>query len=276
MRYFLSGLTVIALLISSPVGAQEPEDFLVTASSTSGTVGGSADVSFFFSNASAEGLAGYQFGVCHDASRLDVTADEIDLGAAIADLSFTFELREVYADAELGGPGWTGAGLFNVITMAELPPGDLDEIYVATYSLLETGVATVEWCETLGLPAVANRLVYVSESGEAAELAPLEADGEIRVDAQFRRGDVDGNGVVEPIVDTLFLLDWAFIDGPGPGCLSAADVNDDGGISATGDAIYLLSFGFSGGAPPPAPGSTECGGDERLDDLGCLDSATCE
>ena len=61
----------------------------------------------------------------------------------------------------------------------------------------------------------------------------------------FIRGDVDGNGVTDGAVDTLFLLNWLFADGDEAALIS--------------DAVYLIFWAFAGGTQPPAPGPVQCG-----------------
>ena len=75
----------------------------------------------------------------------------------------------------------------------------------------------------------------------------------------FVRGDVDGDGTTNPILDSIALLEWGFVSGSPPPCMAAADADGSGGVSPLSDPIYLLEFGFNGGPPPPAPGPDECG-----------------
>ena len=87
---------------------------------------------------------------------------------------------------------------------------------------------------------------------------------------EFLRGDVNGDGSVNAIVDSVFLLFYQFLDGPAPPCLDAADVDDDGTINGLADALFLLGWGHMPGAsPPPAPGPFDCGPDPTRDPLGC-------
>ena len=91
----------------------------------------------------------------------------------------------------------------------------------------------------------------------------------------FRRGDCDGDGIVSPLVDSLFLLLWEFVGGLEPMCLDAADVDDDGEVLALVDTLSLLLFGFSGGEAPPDPGPDVCGVDPTDDDVTCEEDSTC-
>jgi len=71
----------------------------------------------------------------------------------------------------------------------------------------------------------------------------------------FIRGDCDGDGVAGgSVTDVIFLLDFNFLGGERPPCLSACDANGDGWLlGEVTDAIYLLWYSFLGGPPPPAP-----------------------
>ena len=87
----------------------------------------------------------------------------------------------------------------------------------------------------------------------------------------FRRGDMNGDGVVFPITDVIYLLAYAFTGGDAPQCLDAADADDDGYLIVFVDVVYLLNFGFNGGPPPPWPFSS-CGSEPLgEDDLDCAE-----
>ena len=85
----------------------------------------------------------------------------------------------------------------------------------------------------------------------------------------FIRIDANGDGVVNFLVDALFLLDYLFVLGaPVVECLDAADVTDDGIVNLQ-DPIWALNYGFvPGGALPPAP-FPSCGFDPTDDALEC-------
>jgi len=86
--------------------------------------------------------------------------------------------------------------------------------------------------------------------------------------ATFRRGDADGNQVVN-LSDAVTTLDRLFRGGSALPCDDAADTDDSGGIDLT-DAVHTLNHLFLGGPAPPAPGPDECGADPtEADDLGC-------
>ncbi len=93
---------------------------------------------------------------------------------------------------------------------------------------------------------------------------------------EFRRGDVDGNGVTSVLVDSLSLLEWGFTAGSTPACLDAADVDDNGTVSVLVDALGLLQWGFTAGTAPPSPGPARCGLDSTDDDVNCDAYGECD
>lgn len=91
--------------------------------------------------------------------------------------------------------------------------------------------------------------------------------------APFRRGDADGDGCVDALLDTTHIFRFLFPSGGPPAtidCLEAADANDDGMINSA-DGIALLQWGFPSGPPIPlpAPGPSICGPDPTPSSLGC-------
>ena len=86
----------------------------------------------------------------------------------------------------------------------------------------------------------------------------------------FRRGDVNQDGQVG-VSDVVYLLAYGFIPGsPAPDCLDAADVDDNGVAEPLVDAIVLLQALFVPGSPPiPAPSPT-CGVDPTADSMTCF------
>ena len=91
---------------------------------------------------------------------------------------------------------------------------------------------------------------------------------EITVAACFRRGDADGNEVVN-LSDAVTTLDRLLRAGPALPCNDAADSDDSGGLDLT-DAVHTLHHLFVGGPAPPAPGPDACGEDPTAaDELGC-------
>ncbi len=94
----------------------------------------------------------------------------------------------------------------------------------------------------------------------------------------FRRGDVNGNGVLD-ISDPILNLDFQFLGNYIPDCLDACDFDDNGKVEIT-DPIANLAHQFAGTAPPFPPGPDRCGFDPTTDDpfereLDCKPQPTC-
>ncbi len=120
-------------------------------------------------------------------------------------------------------------------------------------------VGRVRWSET----TIAGPITFVLVSFERGDLAPV-----------FRRGDVDGNGVLE-IADAIVELQWLFLGAEPPACLDAADANDDGENNIS-DPITALSYLFLGARNIPAPGPETCGEDPTDDTITeCKTAQTC-
>jgi len=83
---------------------------------------------------------------------------------------------------------------------------------------------------------------------------------------RFRRGDADGNGLVD-ITDPISVLGCLFLGSPCSRCPDADDANDDGRLDLS-DSVYSLAFLFLGGRVIPAPGPFACGLDDTADALG--------
>ena len=83
---------------------------------------------------------------------------------------------------------------------------------------------------------------------------------------QFLRGDANADGDID-IGDAISLLQFAFVGGPEPYCLDAADGNDDGKINLA-DVVAIFAYLF--GEPPlSATISGRCSTDRTEDILDC-------
>ena len=94
---------------------------------------------------------------------------------------------------------------------------------------------------------------------------------------QYIRGDVDGNGTVNFLVDALRLLSFGFIPGtPVPPCMATADLDGNRSLNALVDGLFALNAGFVPGSPlPPAP-FPGCGNDPNgFAIFGCLNPPPC-
>jgi hypothetical protein len=120
---------------------------------------------------------------------------------------------------------------------------------------------------------VLNLVTYGGSLYRAAvEAKTLRACGSPSVDARFRRGDVDGNGILN-ITDPIVSLGYQFLGQGTPSCLKALDADDNGKIQIT-DPILALGYLFLGGRPPAAP-FPDCGLDPTGDDLSCRGQEGC-
>jgi hypothetical protein len=88
--------------------------------------------------------------------------------------------------------------------------------------------------------------------------------------AEFRRGDVDGDGRVN-LTDAVRTLNYLFQGTTELECLDAADTNDSAAVNIT-DPIATLGFLFLGAPAPAPPGPSDCGQDPTGDDLPACES----
>jgi len=106
---------------------------------------------------------------------------------------------------------------------------------------------------------------------QPAEFVIFRVVKERATPVRFRRGDSNGDGVVD-ISDAIGLLGFLFLGDDAPPCPDAADAVDEGEPSISA-AIFILSFLFQGGRPMPQP-FPDCGEDPSGDALGeCEDPA---
>jgi hypothetical protein len=140
-------------------------------------------------------------------------------------------------------------------------------------------LAPREWVDLgpEGLALVLPEIKLEAALGRAyVEVVTSEPNGTIRAELEeedgspegaFRRGDADGNGLVDQR-DAEFILEHLHRDGMPPPCPDAADTNDDGQIDVT-DAQWILAY-LDGRIAIPAPGPVECGPDLTPDGLSSL------
>ena len=117
----------------------------------------------------------------------------------------------------------------------------------------------------LRAPAIpGDHAIEVLAGGERIHAGALSIEvGEGR----FRRGDVDGDGVVI-LTDAIRILGHLFRSESAPRCLDAADTDDSGAVDIT-DAIFLLQILFQGLGPLSYPGGATPGPDAGIDELPC-------
>ena len=137
---------------------------------------------------------------------------------------------------------------------------------LATY---ESGVVTVD---PFLLPLIDIEISTTFE--ECFEQGFHFVTADVHVDIAFLRGDANGDGAFDGLLDSIFLLSYGFLAGQQPPCLAAADTNDDGIVNPLQDAILMLSYAFVPGTAPPPPPFPECAFAE-ICPLGCDDPGPC-
>ena len=219
------------------------------------------------------GLTFWSLSICHNMAGnnlVEIVLDSVQVGAATAMVN-DGDGPDFFAPNYFPGEGWTVGVVVNLLDQDNLPPGLNLELHTAVYDILAPGEATLQHC-TLGNPPA--QTILVNENGDT--IYPVTQEGFINPNPprSFIRGDVDGNGIVNVLVDSLLLLAFQFIGGPAPPCLEAADGDGNSVLNGLVDSLYILAHGFLGGPPPPAP-YPECGPDpEPAASLGC-ESSSC-
>jgi hypothetical protein len=66
------------------------------------------------------------------------------------------------------------------------------------------------------------------------------------------RGDFNGDGIENNILDLTFIIDDIFRGGPAAACPAESDLNGDGILANILDLTYIIDDIFRGG-PPPGP-----------------------
>ena len=93
-------------------------------------------------------------------------------------------------------------------------------------------------------------LYELSMDHDASDIATV--DGCLFDGPAYQRGDFNLSGSVS-LVDALDLLEWGFNAGLAPRCENSADFNGDEVLTPIVDALYLLNYLFLGEDPPPYP-----------------------
>lgn len=178
----------LVIVLASPALAQDP-DYGLSIEDESGDVGGMRGVRVWLRN-DGESVEGYQFDVCHDGF-VAIDVDGIELGAGMAGIAL--DTHVVSAEDE----GWSVSATLSAGTPLE--PDPLSELYVATYELVEIGLASLTFCGTYAEPRVV---------AGGLEIEPETTDGSIDVVPvrEFLRGDANGDGRVDPLIDGMFMM----------------------------------------------------------------------
>ncbi len=89
---------------------------------------------------------------------------------------------------------------------------------------------------------------------QTPQVAAQDSAGIVPTIGNFVRGDANGDFQVD-ISDPIWVLNYLFLGGDHPPCLTAADANDDGDVDLTDVITSITSLFLSGGPlPPPGPG----------------------
>ncbi|MEM7165634.1 MAG: hypothetical protein AAF581_09220 [Planctomycetota bacterium] len=198
-------------------------------------------------------LLGWSYGVCSDATLVTV-AGVVD-GFTSATVSHggppAFNAIDISPNP---GTGFT-VGVVVDFATATLSPGTGYELNVATYDLnpaVQNATASLDFCDTLSTPTVQTLVVELG----GAPVVPVQTSGSIAITSlaatEFIRADVDGNGGVN-LVDAILLAQALFQTGTPLACEAAGDVDDNGILDPLPDLLALLAYLFQGGSPPPPP-----------------------
>ena len=265
----LSTLVLILTLAgNTSLDAQPNPNYTLHIPDQVGTPGETIEVPILLDFDGDFDIAGWQYGVCHDASRINIL--DVFMGATTQIVRGGNPPDFYVAQAFLGEGFHTGVVINLSLPFINLPPGENYELNTATYRLVGPQGEKTElvFCDTIGNPVVATFII----TPQGTTLVPTQEPSNIQIDlSMFLRGDADGNASFNGLADGLYALRFQFLAGsPPPPCMDAADANDDGSFSGIVDGIYCLNFQFVGGSPPPpSPGPFVCGPDATNDPLEC-------
>ena len=265
----ISGSVALWLVFfAGMVRGQPHPDYKFILTDAQGPQGSEQMVKVFFDNPNAtENIQGWSYGICNDPTELEVLAE------FQGDTVMAFnggDGPDFYAVAFF--PNGHTLGVVICLTGCEvLPPGSMYDFQNVFYNLVgPTGtLAVIEFCATLGGP-IMTQVIVVPESGQT--IVPSTLGGQIAITGTlaFRRGDVDSDSDVD-LFDGVRLALALFFDGFPLTCEDAADIDDDGVLNPLGDVLFLLNYLFLSGPPVPAPEpfAPDCGPDPTDDDLKC-------
>ena len=126
----------------------------------------------------------------------------------------------------------------------------------------------INYCEYIYTVSAVNSCGNESDASDEISVTPYFPGV-----GPFIRGDSNGDGTIN-ISDPSATLNWLFLGGGDPPCLSSTDANKDGSINIS-DPTYTLRFLFLGGAAHPIPISCKYSADIGDVNLGC-ETETCE
>ncbi len=202
--------------------------------------------------------------------QVDVRAENLDGGAAVADVKFTYILipPQVQAFTPLEGStlGGTTVELAGTNFLAGL------RVWFGTAESASVTVVSPTLARAVTPAGTGQVAVRVENTnGGTATAATQYTYVEVPVGTNFIRGDANADGKID-ISDAIKILGYLFALG-NVQCLDALDVNDDGNVNIA-DAINLLGYNFAQGAPPLPP-FEECGLDPSNDTVDCAAFTAC-
>lgn len=208
-----------------------------------------------------------------DVDGLDIT---IDLGPIVTNGDGGIEFFTTNMD-NLAGFG-TCAAIFDLsppFLSQTLAPGGPRTIARYTFSsvndpLLVGTSVNIDLENNVGSPPL-NNVVTVNGQSVFPALTPATIDF---VDVPtFVRGDPNSDSISN-IADSVFIVNYLFLQGASPQCLLSADSNADLVIDIS-DIIFLLFWQFNNGPQPPFP-YPACGNDQNpFGALTCLNYPHC-
>jgi len=180
--YTQEGDFTVTLVVTGPGGTASssctecihvtvPPDYLLRASDAAIQETGSGTVSFSLDN-NGEEIQAWSFGVCHDSSFLNII--EVNDGADIALMnngsSPDFNIVQIHPD------GFTVGVVISFTSSFALGLGFGYELNVGTYEGLAVGTTPIDFCNTLGTPAIGTVIVVDAES-----MVPVLVSGTVEV-----------------------------------------------------------------------------------------------
>lgn len=279
LRLAMTCLTLVVLALCATTTWSQDDRYVLRLSDTVGPPGSQQTVGLFLDIVNGTlgapfSILGFGYGVCHDPAVLDLV--DVSLGSTMLTINSGSQPDFYVADLNpTTGAGWTLGVLIDGQGAVSLPPGVGYEMNTITYDLIGVpgSVATVDFCDSLGVPAVQTLVVETSW----ASAVPVQISGQVSIEfLGFRRGDCDGDGNFQ-LGDMVFLLGFLFPQSGVPAalpCLLACDSNDDDVIDLGDVLAGLLALFAQPSVSLPAP-YPDCGFDPTPGNLTCSQVTLC-
>ena len=162
------GIAVLAVALAAG-GTAEAQNYTISVGGpTTHNVDSSFDLTVELDSSAGIDLAGWSYGLCHDATLFDITA--VAAGATTLTVR-NGALPDFNNLNVLPGEGFTVGVVICFTSCAVLAPSSGNELNVATYSAGSAeGLGDVGFCNSLGLPPVATVVVEGGSSVAPAQL----------------------------------------------------------------------------------------------------------